>query len=300
MNRAENRAIAARRKPEDEPQLAPGLYLVATPIGNLEDITLRALRVLRQADVVACEDTRVSGTLLKAYEIAASLLSYHDHNAEEMRPKLLARLRAGQRVALISDAGTPLVSDPGYRLARDCAEQGLPLTVVPGPSAALAGLCLSGLPTDRFTFAGFLPSKAAAREAALRELAGVPCTLIFFESPHRVQAMLASVGKILGDRPAAVAREITKLFEETRRGSVLSLADVYASLPDQKGEMVVIVGPPGEAKPAAVDIDALLMKAMVPGTTKEAVARVSAETGLSRKLVYARALALSRPHDNQD
>ena len=293
MNRAEDRTIAARRKPEAEAALAPGLYLVATPIGNLEDITLRALRVLRSADMVACEDTRVSGKLLHAYDIAASMLPYHDHNADEMRPKLLEQLRQGRSIALVSDAGTPLVSDPGYRLVRDCAEQGLPVAVVPGPSAALAGLCLSGLPTDRFTFAGFLPPKAAAREAALRELSAVAGTLVFFESPHRVGDMLRGIGRVLGDRPAAVAREITKLFEETRRGTVLGLAEYYDSIPDQKGEMVVIIGPPGKSQAPEIDLDALLAQAMARTSTKEAVAQIAAETGLPRRQVYARALALS-------
>ncbi len=279
-----------------------GLYIVATPIGNLADITLRALAVLEQADVIACEDTRVTGKLLKAHGIATPMTPYHEHNAGRARPALLRRLRRGATVALLSDAGTPLISDPGYKLARACLEAGLNVTAVPGASAPLAALVLSGLPTDRFFFAGFLPAKAAARRKALSELAGVKATLVFFESPRRLGAALADMADILGSRGAAVARELTKLFEEVRRATLGELAAHYRDAGPPRGEVVVVVAPPG--KPAsgdvpargagreAQDLDDRLLSALRQASVRDAAASVAAATGLPRRRVYARALAL--------
>ncbi|MFN4089998.1 MAG: 16S rRNA (cytidine(1402)-2'-O)-methyltransferase, partial [Alphaproteobacteria bacterium] len=222
--------------------LEPGLHLVATPIGNLEDITLRALRVLREADLVACEDTRHTGRLLRHYGIAAKLVPYHDHNADEARPRLLRRLADGGKLALVSDAGTPLVSDPGFKLVRAARAQGSRVTAVPGACAAIVALQLSGLPPDRFLFAGFLPPRRAARRATLEELRAVPATLIFYEGPSRLAGALADMRDVFGDRPAAVARELTKLFEEVRAETLGELAAVYGAAP-AKGEVVVLVGP---------------------------------------------------------
>jgi 16S rRNA (cytidine1402-2'-O)-methyltransferase len=271
---------------------------VATPIGNIADITLRALTVLGGVDVVACEDTRVTGALLARHGVKARLCPYHDHNAERMRPQLLRRLAEGQSIALVSDAGTPLVSDPGYRLVKEALAGGHPVTVVPGPSAALSGLILSGLPTNRFLFEGFLPARAGARRAALSEVASVPATLVIFESPRRLAASLADMAAVLGDREAAVAREITKLYEEVRRGRLSELAEAYAALPPPKGEIVVVIGPPGVAAPAAgaetADVDTRLEEALSRMSLRDAVAEVAAETGIPRGRVYARALTLAK------
>ncbi len=297
MSRDDKASSRARPSPDaaNGQTLTPGLYLVATPIGNLEDITLRALRVLRGCDAIACEDTRVSVKLLRAHGIARKpLLAYHDHNADEMRPRLLARMTAGEAVALISDAGTPLVSDPGFKLARDCAASGIAVVPVPGPSAVLAALCVSALPTDRFLFAGFLPSAPAARKTALRELAEVPATLVFFESPARLARSLSAMREILGDRPAAVARELTKMFEQTRHGTLSTLAARYEVEPDVKGEVVIVVGPPlaGSPESGVERLDDMLRLALKSKSLKEAVATVSAELGMPRRAVYARALVL--------
>lgn len=274
---------------------APGLYLVATPIGNMGDISARAVATLRAADVVACEDTRVTGKLISLLGLSVPLSAYHDHNAERAGPQLLERLRRGQVVALVSDAGMPLVSDPGYRLVQACIAENLPVTVVPGPSAALTALALSGLPPDRFLFAGFPPAKASARRKELEGLAAVPATLIFFESPHRLAESLADMALVLGDRPAAVARELTKMFEEVRRGPLAGLAAHYAEAGGPKGEVVVVVGPPGEAPPPSPDdIDDRLRRALAGQSLRDAVDTVTAATGLPRRQVYARAVALSR------
>jgi len=274
---------------------APGLYLVATPIGNLGDISSRAVSVLRAADVVACEDTRVTGKLLSLLGLSAPLLAYHEHNADRAGPMLLERLRKREVVALVSDAGMPLVSDPGYRLVRGCIDEGLNVTVVPGPSAALTALALSGLPPDRFLFSGFLPSKTGARRKELESLRAVPATLIFFESPHRLEESLADMAAVFGERPAAVARELTKLFEEVRRGTLGELAAHYAAAGGPKGEVVVVVGPPGEAPPPAEqDVDARLRQVLAELSLRDAVDRVAAETGLPRRQVYTRAVALTR------
>jgi 16S rRNA (cytidine1402-2'-O)-methyltransferase len=273
---------------------APGLYVVATPIGNAADVTLRGLALLREADVLACEDTRVTAKLLALHGLSRPLLAYHDHNAERMRPLLLDRLRQGQSVALVSDAGTPLVSDPGFKLVREAIAEGMPVTTLPGASAPLAALVLSGLPSDRFLFAGFLPAKAAARRRALAEIAAVPATLILFEAAPRLAAALADMAEILGDREAAVARELTKLHEEVRRGTLKAVAAHYAASGGPKGEVVIVVGPPEkEIKAPAEDaLDAQLRAALGAMSIRDASAAVAQATGLPRRDVYQRALAL--------
>jgi 16S rRNA (cytidine1402-2'-O)-methyltransferase len=273
--------------------LAPGLHIVATPIGNLGDITLRALDVLRRADAIICEDTRVTATLAQRYGLTAERIAYHDHNADRVRPKLIARLAAGAAMALVSDAGTPLISDPGFKLVREAVTAGIAVTAVPGASAALAALTVAGLPTDRFLFAGFLPAKSGARRRALRELAAVKASLIFYETAPRLANALADMVAMLGDRPAAVARELTKLYEEVRRDGLHALAEHYRHAGPPKGEIVVIVGPP-EAHAATTDqdLDAQLVAALKTASLREASAAVAAATGLPRRQVYARALAL--------
>jgi 16S rRNA (cytidine1402-2'-O)-methyltransferase len=282
-------------KAEAEP-LAPGLHIVATPIGNLRDISFRALATLAAADAILAEDTRTSKTLLAHYGIATPLLPYHEHNAAQMRPKVLAKLREGGKLALISDAGTPLVSDPGYKLVAELVAEGLPVTGIPGPSAVLAALVLAGLPTDRFFFEGFLPPKSAARRTRLTELAAIPGTLVFFESPRRVAEMLADAAAVLGARAGAVARELTKYHETVRRGTLPELAAHYENEEEARGEIVVIIGPPGAAEllPAGDVIDERLRTALASVSLKEAVAQVAAETGQPRRKVYARALELTR------
>jgi 16S rRNA (cytidine1402-2'-O)-methyltransferase len=272
----------------------PGLYVVATPIGHLGDITLRALVTLARADVVACEDTRVSGGLLSKYGIKKPLLPYHDHNAATAGPKILEKIAGGAAVALISDAGMPLVSDPGYRLVCTCQEAGYPVTVIPGANAALTALAGSGLPTNEFHFVGFLPSKKIARQKAIDDLRSIPGTLIFYEAPPRLGDALADMAKGLGaDRSAAVARELTKFYEETRRGTLGELAEYYAER-DVKGEIVVLVGAAAEkAEAEKPDIDALLKQALRTESLRDAVATVSEMTGAKKSDVYAQALKLS-------
>lgn len=273
----------------------PGLYLVATPIGNLGDVTLRALDLLARVDCIACEDTRVTGRLLQRHGIKARMLPYHEHNAERARPDLIRRLGAGESIALVSDAGTPLVSDPGYKLVQDAIAAGIRVTALPGASAALTALQLSGLPTDRFLFAGFLPRRETERRSALADLAAVPATLIFYETAPRLAAALAAMQAVLGDRPAAVARELTKLFEEVRRDRLAALARHYAAAGPPKGEIAIVVGPP-DAPPAVADaeIERRLADALAETTLKDAVARVAAATGRSRRAIYGLALALAK------
>jgi 16S rRNA (cytidine1402-2'-O)-methyltransferase len=274
--------------------IAPGLHVVATPIGNLRDITLRALAILAAADAVIAEDTRVSRNLLAHYGVTTPLVAYHEHNAAAVRPHLLARLREGAALALISDAGTPLISDPGYKLVAEALAAGIAVTSAPGPSAVLAALVVAGLPTDRFFFEGFLPAKSVARRARLNRLAAIPGTLVFFESPRRLAEMLADLAAELGNRDAAVARELTKLYETTIRGPLGELAGHFAAEAPPKGEIVVIVGPPDEAAPIAEEeLDRLLRGAMENLSVKDAAAAVSAQTGAPRRLVYARALTLA-------
>lgn len=272
-----------------------GLALVATPIGNAADITLRALATLRTSDAILCEDTRVSAKLLARHGIRRPLVAYHDHNAERMRPKILERLGRGESLALISDAGTPLVSDPGYKLVRAALAAGLPVTTLPGPSAAIVALVLSGLPPDRFFFAGFLPPKPASRRQALGALAAIPATLIFYESANRLPASLADMAAVFGPRPAAVARELTKLFEEVRRDDLATLATHYADAGPPLGEIVIVVGPPAADSSADAGLlDDALGKALSGMSLRDAVDFVAAETGAPRRTVYARALALGQ------
>lgn len=264
----------------------PGLYVVATPIGNLSDMGMRALEILKLADLVACEDTRMSGKLLSHYGIKKPLLSYNDHNAAERRPEIMAALAAGKRVALVSDAGTPLVSDPGYKLVQEAFAQGIYVTAIPGASSVLCALILSGLPSDRFFFAGFLPAKAEALKKDIAALAAIPATLIFFESARRLQASLAALRDGLGDRPAAIVRELTKLYEESRRGLLSELA----ALPEPKGEVVIVVGPPLAAPEDAPDMERQLAVLLASHTVKEAAAILAEQTGRPRKEIYALAL----------
>jgi 16S rRNA (cytidine1402-2'-O)-methyltransferase len=275
-----------------ESELAPGLYLVATPIGNLADITLRALAVLRGVDRIYCEDTRVTGKLLATFGISTPLAVYHDHNAEAVRPAILAALQQRGRVALVSDAGTPLVSDPGYKLVRAAVAEHLPVTAVPGPSAALTALILSGLPTDAFLFAGFLPPRQAARRRTLERWAAVEASLIFFESTPRLVDSLADMTAILGDRPAAVARELTKLHEEVRRGGLADLATHYRGAGPPRGEVVIVVAPPVQSEPEQAEVEQRLHEALASLSLRAAVAKIAAETGLSRGRIYRCALAI--------
>jgi 16S rRNA (cytidine1402-2'-O)-methyltransferase len=281
-------------EPADSGLLTPGLYLVATPIGNLGDITLRALDTLRGCDAIACEDTRVTAKLLARHGVRRPLVAYHEHNAERARPRLLARIAGGEAIALVSDAGTPLVSDPGYKLARAAGERGLAVTALPGPSAALTALILSGLPSDRFLFLGFLPSRQAARRKALEEVAAVRASLILFEAAGRLTALLDDLAATLGTRDAAVARELTKRFEEVRRVGLADLAAHYRAAGAPRGEIVVVVGPPPAAAPPRdeAEVDALLREALRHGSVREATASVTAQTGMPRRAVYRRALDL--------
>ncbi len=279
---------------EAEP-LQPGLHVVATPIGNLGDISFRALATLAAADAVIAEDTRVTKTLLAHYGIATPLVAYHEHNAAVMRPHLLARLASGAALALVSDAGTPLISDPGFKLVTEAVANQIAVTSIPGASAVLAALVVAGLPTDRFFFEGFLPVKSAAKRQRISELAAIPGTLVFFESPRRTAETLADLAAVLGDREAALARELTKHFETVRRGRLNDLAAALAAEPAPKGEIVLLVGPPGQDAPELLqsNLDDLLGKALETHSVKDAAALVSAETGQPRRKVYARALELN-------
>lgn len=296
----------------DEPEAQPngsgairkpgaGLYIVATPIGNAGDVTLRALDILRGVDAIACEDTRVTGKLLRRYGIRTRMLPYHDHNAAKMRPVLLEKVAAGQAIALVSDAGTPLVSDPGFKLVREARERGLPLTHLPGANAAITALVLSGLPSDRFLFGGFLPARSAARRTELELFRALPASLIFYESAQRLAEMLGDVAAALGNREVAVARELTKLFEEVRRGTAADLAAHYADKGPPKGEIVVVIAPPAEGAAAndAADMDSLLKQALAGGlSVRDAAAHVATITGQPKKQVYARALQLGTGGDD--
>ena len=278
----------------DAAKAEPGLYLVATPIGNLGDITLRALEVLAGADVIACEDTRVTRKLIERYGITTPLTAYHEHNAAEARPKLLARLAGDQAIALVSDAGTPLISDPGYKLVRAACEAGHPVTALPGPSSVLAALSVAGLPTDRFFFEGFLPPKQAARQKRAAVLANIPSTLVMFESGPRVAAMLADLAAAFGKRTAAVCRELTKLHEEVKRGDLETIAHEYTAGAETRGEFVIVVAPPAEEEEISDNVDELLRQALRRVSVKDAVGEVALVTGRPRREVYQRALNLSR------
>jgi len=280
-------------KSPDQGDLAAGLYILATPIGNARDISLRALEILKSCDVIAAEDTRVTSKLLSIHGISKPLIPYNDHNGPQMRPKILARLEQGQAVALVSDAGTPLVSDPGYKLVREVIAAGVAIVALPGPSAVLAGLTLSGLPSDRFLFAGFLPSKAGERKSILEEVGGLRATLIFFESAQRLEDSLPALAEVLGDRQAVVARELTKLHEEVRRGSLRELAAHYAKAGAPKGEVTLLVAPPdASAAQGGAQIDAALKAALAFMPVKAAAEMIADLTEGSRKALYARALEL--------
>jgi 16S rRNA (cytidine1402-2'-O)-methyltransferase len=259
----------------------------------LRDVTVRALETLAAADLIACEDTRVTRKLLDHYGIRTPLAPYHDHNAVAARPKLLAALAAGGSVALVSDAGTPLVSDPGYKLVRAVREAGLPVTAAPGPSSVMMALTVAGLPTDSFFFAGFLPPKPGARTKRLAELARIPATLVIFETGPRLADALADMASEFGPRETAICRELTKLYEEVRRGKLPELAAAYAHAGEPRGEIVIVVAPPPEqAAPEAGELDALLKRALQRASVKDAVAEIASVTGRPRKEIYARALAL--------
>jgi 16S rRNA (cytidine1402-2'-O)-methyltransferase len=285
----------------EEPTNAPGLTLVATPIGNLGDLSPRALATLRGADAVLCEDTRVTGAMLARHGVSVTLWKFHDHNEEEQAPRVLERLRRGERLALVSDAGTPLVSDPGYRLVRAATAAGLPVGAVPGPNAAVMALTLSGLPPHPFLFLGFLPARAGPRAAELARLraierAGLSATLIFHETPHRLAEALAAMAAALdAARPAAVARELTKRFEEVRRDTLGALASHYARA-EARGEICVVVGPaPAEAEAPEAGLDTALRRALAAGLSlRDAAATAAEATGLPRRQAYARALELGR------
>ena len=269
--------------------------MVATPIGNLADITLRAIETLHAADVIACEDTRVTAKLLRAHGITTPTTSYHEHNAARAGPGLLRRLADGRTIALVSDAGTPLISDPGFKLVREAAALGIHVTAIPGASAPLMALVLSGLPSNRFFFSGFLPPKQAARRAELKQMVAIEATLVILESPRRLAASLADMSAVLGRRNVCVARELTKLHEELRRGDLADVAAHYRDAPTPKGEVVVVVGPPEEsaADSDADDVDARLAAAIQTMSVRDAAAMVAEACGVPRRTVYARALELA-------
>jgi 16S rRNA (cytidine1402-2'-O)-methyltransferase len=274
-----------------------GLYLVATPIGNLGDVTLRALDVLAGADLIACEDTRITRRLVDHYGITTPLTPYHEHNATAARPKILGRLAAGEAVALVSDAGTPLISDPGYKLVREASAAGHMVTAIPGASSVLAALSVAGLPTDRFFFEGFLPAKDVARSKRIVALSRIPATLVLFESGPRVAAALADLAAQFGSRSAAICRELTKLHEEVQRGDLPALARNYAAGAETRGEFVIVIEPPDLDADESVDVDDLLRRALTRVSVKDAVGEVAAATGRSRREIYQRALDLTKDGD---
>ena len=276
--------------------LVPGLYIVATPIGNLSDLSPRAASVLANADLIAVEDSRVTAKLLRHIGVKRPMIPYHDHNAEQVRPRLMAEL-SHKAIALVSDAGTPLISDPGYKLVREARAAGHNVTTIPGPCAAIAGLTLAGLPSDRFLFAGFLPAKEKARKDTIADFAAIRASLIFYESGPRLAATLTALLQTLGNREAAVAREISKAYEETVTGTLESLADRYADTPP-KGEIVIIVAPPSDAPSApAGDADAMLTEALVRLPVAKAAAEVSKATGLPRAMLYDRAVQMKNSRE---
>ncbi|WP_298257389.1 16S rRNA (cytidine(1402)-2'-O)-methyltransferase [Bradyrhizobium sp.] len=282
------------------PKAPGGLYLVATPIGNLGDITLRALETLAGVGLIACEDTRITRRLTERYGIAARLIPYHEHNAAEMRPKILEQLAAGASIALVSDAGTPLISDPGFKLVREVCAAGQPVTALPGPSSVLAALSVAALPTDRFFFEGFLPPKQIARRARLTELARLDATLVLFESGSRVQESLADLAAIMGARDAAICREMTKLHEEISRSTLAELAQSAATL-ETRGEFVLVIAPPAEGSQVMTSeaIDNLLRERLARDSVKDAVAHAVEVSGRPRRELYARALELAKEGDKE-
>ena len=275
----------------------PGLHLVATPIGNLGDITLRALETLAGVDIIACEDTRITRRLTERYGISAELKPYHEHNATLARPKMLERLAQGASIALVSDAGTPLISDPGFKLVREVSAAGHAVIALPGPSSVLAALAVAALPTNRFFFEGFLPPREAARRARLAELARIEATLVMFESGNRVQDTLADLAAIMGDRDAAICREMTKLHEDIRRATLSQLAEAADAL-ETRGEFVLVIGPPADSAAMAGDeLDELLRERLAHDSVKDAVAHAVELSGRPRREIYARALELAKERD---
>jgi 16S rRNA (cytidine1402-2'-O)-methyltransferase len=291
-----NYAINGQRLTAPKP--AAGLYLVATPIGNLGDVTLRALEVLAGVDLIACEDTRITRRLTERYAITAQLTPYHEHNAAFARPKLLERLAQGASIALVSDAGTPLISDPGFKLVREVCAAGFPVVALPGPSSVLTALSVAALPTDRFFFEGFLPPKQTARRARLTELSRLDATLVLFESGSRVQETLSDLSAIMGGRDAAICREMTKMHEEINRGPLSELAQSAATL-ETRGEFVLVIGPRAEGSElmTADEVDDLLRDRLARDSVKDAVAHAVEVSGRPRREIYARALELARNHD---
>ncbi|MCC7305422.1 MAG: 16S rRNA (cytidine(1402)-2'-O)-methyltransferase [Alphaproteobacteria bacterium] len=282
--------LPAERKNE----IKPGLYLAATPIGNLGDITLRALDVLSGVDFIICEDTRVTAKLLNYYGIKKKLIPYNDHNADRQRGPIVRDLAGGAKAALVSDAGTPLVSDPGFKLVRECMEGHIAVTALPGANAVLTALQLSGLPSDKFTFTGFLPPKKAARKSYLSKMKAVPVTLIAFETAPRLLDALEDILSEMGDRDIAVARELTKMFEETRRGKVSEVLEYYKSKGEPKGEIVLVIGAAGAVEISDEDAEKLLRKLLKTMGTKEAAARAAQETGRGKTEMYDLALKISK------
>lgn len=274
-------------------KVTPGLYIVATPIGNLRDITLRALDILQAADLILCEDTRITRRLLQAYGIQKPLMAYHDHNADKVRPRIMSALASGQILAQVSDAGTPLISDPGYRLVRDCIVAGYKIHPIPGPSAPITALAAAGLPSDKFLFIGFLPTKKKARIDFIRQESSNTATLICFESPKRLTSSLSDIAEIWPDRQMVVARELTKMFEEFKRGSVRELAEHYKQVGNPKGEIVLLLEPLKQEEATEADLDQLLKDALVDHSLRDAAALVAEATGVARKKVYKRALDLN-------
>jgi 16S rRNA (cytidine1402-2'-O)-methyltransferase len=275
--------------------LAPALYITSTPIGNRGDITVRALDVLRRADRLLCEDTRMTKKLLSMYGLSRPLTTYHEHNADATRPKILHWLADGLSVALVSDAGTPLISDPGYKLVQACRADGHTVTAVPGASAILSALAIAGVPTDRFLFMGFLPHKAGGRRSNLQEVATLRATLVIYESPRRLAALLVDAAELWPDREAVVCRELTKRFEETVPGTLSELAAHYAAADTPKGEIVLAIAPPSAASMQWTDdaLDAALQNALADGASvKDAAAHVAAASGAPRKQLYSRAMDL--------
>ena len=291
MGRKLTGSDAAGKSARNKSDLTPGLYVTATPIGNASDITLRALRILKDCDLIAAEDTRVTAKLLSMHGIEKPLTAYNDHNAARERPKLIARLRQGAVVALVSDAGTPLISDPGFKLVREAVQEGLPVHAIPGPSAVMTALALAGLPTDRFFFAGFLAHRSGERKTALAEIKDVRATLVFFESAQRLAESLADMAEVFGVRTACVARELTKLHEEARRGLLHDLAAHYEKSGAPKGEVTLVVSPPHEVAADMSRVDRALERALEFMPLRAAVDLVSEMLEAPRRAVYERALA---------
>jgi 16S rRNA (cytidine1402-2'-O)-methyltransferase len=285
--------ILNRLKPSGQKPLK-GLAIVATPIGNSRDITLRALDILEQADTIACEDTRITAKLLSIYGISRPLIAYHEHNAENVRPKIINLLKKGKTVALVSDAGTPLISDPGFKLVRACTDEEIPITPIPGASSVLASLMTSAMPTDQFFFAGFLAPKTIARKKYLKSLINIRTTIVIMESARRLAGSLRDMADILGPRNAVVARELTKLYEELKHGSLTDLALYYDIEGAPKGEIIIVIGPPKKEVINDENLDALILTALKDNSVRDAANSITASSGLPRRKIYARALALKK------